>query len=350
MAHDDTYAAMPMASTALLRDRDGGEQSGDAETAVPPRLKLPPLRSAETLVAAQQAALRRAIAHEPPVYATDNDGHALSAVIGPRAEAAGAARVGALMRAGASPEAMRKAVVEMAQDAHRDERAAFEAALRCHASAEAQAEAGRWSTARGLAERTERLLEGLSSTSTVIQYRLALEQRGQALTRAWQLLAVDQRLAEARGRATRMYRHNVRRADGQIDALRGTEHYWVEMRDGRRVGMLRRTKAGCYRFTPATRMDRRLTAALRERFGSERFYEPDDDAIAIAKLAHDFEAQQRAAGARETRALFERQEADQSALTRRPIELAGKTPHASLALTALDAEEWPVGSTTDGCL
>jgi hypothetical protein len=215
-----------------------------------------------------------------------------------------------MVQAGASREALGKALVELAQDEDREERAAWECTLARHARAQARYEAGGWSTPRALEERADRLLEGLRSTPAVMGHTRALERRSQELERAWQLLAVDQRFAEARGSAKRMYKHNFVRADGLVEAIRSTAHYWVEMRDGRRVGALRHRREGGYRFEPATRMDRRLTSALRARFEWERFYDPDTDAMTISKFVHDFEAAARAATAREAREDFAHQPDD----------------------------------------
>ncbi len=272
-----------------------------ADAEPPSDLRLPRVRSTEDLVAEQQARLS---VEGPPAltaFATDADADTLPVAVRVRLAASATVRLDALVQAGASREALGKAMVELAQTEHREEVSEFESALARQARAQASYEAGRWSTPRGLAERADRLLEGLRNTPSVMAHRRALERRGQELARAWQLLAVDQRFAEARGRATRMYRHNVRRADGVVEAMRRTEHYWVEMRDGRRIGALRRRREGGYRFEPATRMDRRLTAALRARFASERFYDPDADGITISKFVHDFEVTERAAATRSAR-------------------------------------------------
>lgn len=278
-----------------------------AEDEPPSELQLPNVRSAETLVAAQQARLGVEPSSELPAFATDAEDAALPVAVRSRLATNAAARLGALAQAGASREALGKALVELAQDEDREERAAWEGTLARHARAQARYEAGGWSTPRALEERADRLLEGLRSTPAVMGHTRALERRSKALERAWQLLAVDQRFAESRGSATRMYKHNFVRADGGVEAIRSTAHYWVEMRDGRRVGALRRRREGGYRFEPATRMDRRLTAALRARFGWERFYDPDTDAIAISKLVHDWETATRAAAARAAREDFAHQ-------------------------------------------
>lgn len=286
-----------------------------ADAEPPSDLRLPRVRSAEDLVAAQQARLSVAGSPALTAFATDDDADTLPVAVRVRLAASATVRLGALVQAGASREALGKAMVELAQTEHREEVSEFESALARQARAQASYEAGRWSTPRGLAERAERLLEGLRNTPSVMDHKRALERRGQELARAWQLLAVDQRFAEARGRATRMYRHNVRRADGVVEAMRRTEHYWVKMRDGRRIGALRRKREGGYRFEPATRMDRRLTAALRARFASERFYDPDADAIAISAFVHDFEVTERAAATRSAREDYACQPEASAALT-----------------------------------
>ena len=280
---------------------EDGHAAVGADAEPPSDLRLPRVRSAEDLVAAQQARLGVERSSALPSFATDADDDTLPVAVQSRLAASAAARLGALVEAGASREALGKILVEIAQDEHREELAAFECTLMRHARAEARYEAGRWSTPRALEERAGRLHEGLRNTPEVRRHKLALERRGQELERAWQLLAVEQRFAEARGRATRMYRHNFVRADGMVEALRSTAHYWVEMRDGRRVGALRHRREGGYRFEPATRMDRHLTAALRERFEWERFYDPDTDAITISNFVHAFESTERAAGTRAAR-------------------------------------------------
>lgn len=291
-------------------DDDSWESEASAGSEVdsaPPALRLPAVRTAETLVAEQQAHLGAGASRELPAFTTDAEDAALPVAIRSQLAASATTRLSALRAAGISREGLGKALVELAQDEHREEVAAFESTLRSHARAEARHEAGRWSTPRRLEERAERLLEGLRNTSEVRGHKLALERRAKDLERAWQLLAVDQRFAEARGRACPMYKHNFVRADGLVESIRRTAHYWVEMRDGRRVGALRRRREGGYRFEPATRMDRRLATALRARFGWERFYDPDTDAIAISKFVHDWEAATRAATAREAREDFAHQ-------------------------------------------
>ena len=304
-----------------------------ADAGPPSDLRLPRVRSAEALVAEQQARLSVEGSPALTAFATDDDGDMLPVQVRVRLAASATVRLGALVQAGASREALGKAMVELAQAEHREEVSEFESALARQARAQASYEAGRWSTPRGLAERADRLLEGLRNTPSVMGHKRALERRDQDLERAWQLLAVDQRFAEARGRATRMYRHNVRRADGVVEAMRRTEHYWVEMRDGRRIGALRRRREGGYRFEPATRMDRRLTAALRARFASERFYDPDADAIAISAFVHDFAATERAAGTRAAREDYACQVDE-----KRPLTTSGSRSLALLVNASEDAE------------
>ena len=301
-------------------DDDSWESEASAGCEVdsaPPALRLPAVRTAEALVAEQQAHLGAGPSRELTAFTTDGEGAALPVAIRSRLAASATARLGALRAAGVSREGLGKALVELAQDEHREEVAAFESALRSHARAEARHEAGRWSTPRALEERAERLVEGLRNTSEVRGHKLALERRAKDLERAWQLLAVHQRFAEARGRACPMYKHNFVRADGLVESIRRTAHYWVEMQDGRRVGALRHRREGGYRFEPATRMDRRLTAALRERFGWERFYDPDTDAIAISKFVDDWEAAARAAKARAARDDYAGQPAQERSVANR---------------------------------
>lgn len=241
------------------------------------------------------------------------------------------------------PEALRLQMVELATDAHREEMAAFDLELWRDARESAKDEAGKWATPMQLDERTERLLEGLNNSREVRLRRLALEERGKALERAWRLTVIDKRFAEARGRARRIYRHNFRRADGLVEALRRTPHYTVEMHDGRKVAQLLQLKGGWYGFVPATRMDRRLTAALRDRFGADKFYDPTYDAMTIAKFVHEFEAAARAASTRQVRAAFEHQQGAGPALggrvnSRELVRSARKDDARSLALSAPDAE------------
>jgi hypothetical protein len=80
-------------------------------------------------------------------------------------------------------------------------------------------------------------------------------------------------------------------------------------------------------------MDRRLTAALRARFASERFYDPDADAIAISAFVHDFEATERAAGTRAARADYACQVDE-----KRPLTTSG-TPSLALLMNPSDDEE-----------
>jgi hypothetical protein len=321
-------------------------------------LPAEPPRSAEILLSVQYAqASGLALAHEGGISAADGatdtedddgpwptatpPGDPLPREVRARLMAEARTQCEQLVRAGASPAALRKRLVEMANAEHREEVAAFESVLWRRARAEAWAEAGERATPRAIDERTERLLDGLRNTSAVSRHRHALEQRGKALDLAWRLAAQDQTFSEARGRARRMYRHNVRRADGLVEALRLTAHYWVEMNDGRRVAVLRHRRDVGYRFEPATRLERRLSAALRERFGSERFYDPDTDAIAVSKFVYEFEAAARVAKARAAQSDYAHQ-----ARTSQSLEGAGNLIEAeSVAQRPLAFPAWDDDST-----